>query len=108
MATVQEIINLARIPVQDDAGTRFSNTKALGYVNAAVARAYQLRPDLRFGAYATPVAVLAVGDTFPLPAEMEQAVADYVTARLTAIEDEASATGRAAGYLALFDKAVTT
>lgn len=88
MSTMQDVIDQARIPLNDLAGTRYSNTDLLRYANAGVRRAFQVRPDLRLGNYSTPYTDLAVGGAFPLPDEYLQAIADYVVFRAETKDDE--------------------
>lgn len=106
MATLQDVINRARIPLNDDAKARYSDARGLEFCNTAIAVAYKVRPDLRFGSYATEFAPLLVGDTFPLPYQYVQAVADYVTGRLNTIDAEPENGERAMAFMAQFEKQV--
>lgn len=108
MTTMQTVLDLARIPLNDAGKMRYSDTNALKFANSAIARAYQIRPDLKFGGYGTAFTALLVGDAFPLPIGYEQAVADYVAGRMNTIDAEPENGQRALEFLALFDKALTT
>lgn len=108
MATIQDVLNRARIPLNDDGKVRYSDERALEFANTAIARAYQVRPDLRFGSYGTAFAPLAAGAEFPLPYQHVQAVADYVTGRLLTIDDEATAAEKALAYMTAFETSITS
>lgn len=109
MATMADVITRARATLNDTVATyRYSDADLLAYANAGVQRAYQVRPDLRFGAYSTTVSDLASGGTFPLPLGYLQAVADYVVFRAETRDDEHVNSQRAAQFMALFDKLILT
>lgn len=91
MATVQEIMDLARLDLNDLAtGTivpRYAQSDLLKYANDGIARAVRLRPDLRFGSYGTGTGTasdytdLTTASTFPLDLLYRPAVAAYIVAR---------------------------
>ena len=54
MPTMQEVCDVARIPLNDDDKDRYADATLLGYLNTAFRRAYVVRPDLRFGQYGVP------------------------------------------------------
>jgi hypothetical protein len=99
--TMQQVIDHARIPLNDAAKTKTDPT-LLSYANAAIHRAYEVRPDLLIGNYTTPFVDLALGGTFPLPDRYMQTVADYVGGRSELIDDEQSARDRGIALLAAF------
>lgn len=101
---MQEVLDRARRPLKDAAKRRINDTDFLAYANAAIARAYAIRPDLRFGSYGTPVTALAKTDDFPLPLTYMQAVANYATAMSEVEEDDETHASRAAAFMALFEK----
>jgi hypothetical protein len=109
MTTMQVVVDRARIPLNDaksggvDTNCRTKDTEILGYANVALHRAFQIRPDLKFGSYSTPFVDLAIGATFPLPDRYTQAVADYATGRANVTQMEESDTARAASFMALFE-----
>jgi len=104
MTTLQTILDVARIPLNDAGKTRYTDARALIFANAAIARAYQIRPDLKFGDYGTAFTALLVSDTFPLPFQYEQAVSDYVTGRCNTLDSEPENGARASAFMALFEK----
>lgn len=108
MSTMQTIVDRARIPLNDAAKIRYTDAMALEFANAAIFRAYQIRPDLKFGSYSTAYAALALGDTFPLPDAYLQAVADYVTGRCNTIDAEPENGNRSMEFMVLFEKELTS
>lgn len=104
MAKMQDLLDRARRPLKDASKRRLSDTDALRYANAAIRRAYVIRPDLRFGAYTTVPADLVVSDDFPLPPEYFQAVANYVTGAGEMEEDDAAHAERAAVFMQQFER----
>ena len=104
MATMQDLLDRARRPLKDANKRRLSDTDALRYANAAIRRAYILRPDFRLGSYATAVADVTFGDTFPLPLDYFQAVANYVTAAAEMEEDDAAHAERGVSFMTQFER----
>lgn len=103
-ATMQDLLDRARRPLKDASKRRLSDTDALRYANSAIRRAYVLRPDLRFGAYTTSVTDLVASDSFPLPLEYFQAVANYVTAAGDMEEDDAAHAERGVAFMTQFER----
>lgn len=104
--TMQMLLDRARIPLNDDDAVRYTDERALDFANAAIARAYQIRPDLRFGSYGTAFTPLTKDQPFPLPYQYFQTVADYVSGRQQTIDIEANAAERAAAFMAAFESAI--
>lgn len=104
MTAMQEVVDRARIPLNDATKVRYADLTLLAYLNAGILRAYASRPDLKFGGYATAYADLALGGTFPLPARYLQTLADYTVFRAETGDDEHVVSARAAMFLANFDK----
>ena len=108
---VSEVLALARIPLNDDAGDRYTDANVLKLYNSAVRRALALRPDLQFTAgYATEVADATdpVTDDFLLPTRYAQAVADYVSGRSRLVDDEAVSISMASALLKTFEQELMT
>ena len=103
MPTMQEVCDVARIPLNDDDKDRYADATLLGYLNTAIRRAYVVRPDLRFGQYGVPYADLVLGDNFPLPDHLVQPAADYATGRAHAIDEESAEAERATAYMQAFE-----
>ena len=76
--TVQSVLDLARGDLNDDDKIRYSDADLLKNFNDAVALAYSLRPDLRFGNYPTAYTDLAATADCPLAIEYRQALASYI------------------------------
>lgn len=106
MATVQQVIDRGRVPLNDADKVRYTDPMLLDYLNDGMAEIYTLRPDLRFGSYGTPVAPLAIGDTFPLSAAHEVAIKHYMVFRSEMTDDEHVNANRATQAYQLFEKAV--
>jgi hypothetical protein len=107
MATVQQVIDRGRVPLNDADKVRYPDATLLDYLNDGLAEVYTLRPDLRFGSYGTPVAPLLLSSTFPLSAAHEVAIKHYMVYRAEMTDDENVNTNRATQAYQLFEKAVT-
>jgi hypothetical protein len=108
MATVQQVIDRGRVPLNDADKVRYPDATLLDYLNDGMAEVYTLRPDLRFGSYSTPVAALGLTDTFPLSAAHEVAIKHYLVYRAEMTDDENVNTNRADKTYQLFKNAVAT
>jgi hypothetical protein len=106
--TVQAVLDLARIPLNDAKKARYSDTTLLSYFNSALWRAYELRPDLLIGTGYTTYTALAVGGTFPLPDRFAQTVADYIGGRAELKDEDASSQARAVELMQLFTAVLTS
>jgi hypothetical protein len=101
--TYQSVVDLARIPLNDSDAVRYPDVDLLSYANHGVLAVTKRRPDLFVGNYANlPTGEALLGDTFPLPAEYVQTLADYVVARAELADDEHTNSGRAAAFAQLF------
>ncbi|CAN7308433.1 hypothetical protein LJR296_001465 [Cupriavidus necator] len=108
MATVQQVIDRGRVPLNDADKVRHTDSDMLDWLNDGVAEIYTIRPDLRFGSYGTPAARLALTDAFPLSAAHEVAIKHYMVYRAEMKDDEAVNTNRVDKAYKLFEKAVAT
>lgn len=94
--TVQDVINQARIPLNDAAGTRYLDHEMAAYVLDAFWQARSVRPDLFVTEFdATTPDELQPTDPFPLPDQFFRAVVDYVTGSAEMRDDEFAVDGRA-------------
>jgi len=102
--TVQNLLDRARIPLNDADKDRYTDAdKLLPYAKAGLETAFRKRPDVFFGQYtALDFSTLVVGAAFPLPNEYLQVVSDYITARCEGVDDEHMSMGRAKTYYELF------
>lgn len=104
--TMQQVLDTARIPLNDSAKVRYLDSELLSYANYALLRARDRRPDLFLGRWLALPSDLALGDTFPVREELVPVFADYVTGRAETRDDEFVDGSRAALYLAQFDKVI--
>jgi hypothetical protein len=112
--TIQDVLDLARLPLNDakdgggsDVNCRYLDATLLKYALHALLAVFRRRPDLFFGSYANPpLLTWPKAQVFPLPDEYVQVIADYVTARADAHDDEAANAGRAKAFFDLFGKDV--
>lgn len=104
MSTMQDVVDLARIDLNDADKVRWTDTDLLKHANAAIFQAYDMRPDLKFGNYATAYASLPLVGVFPLPDDYQRAVADYVSARANAVDNDAAEINRSTVFMGNFDR----
>jgi hypothetical protein len=100
--TMQTIVDLARVPLNDAKKARYTDAVLLGYVNAAIHRAYELRPDLMIGTSYAGYTALPITATFPLADRFAQTVADYAGGRAELKDDDGTSFARAQLLLNLF------
>lgn len=103
-STMQQLVDRARIPLQDDAKVRYSDSTILGYANAGIHLLVNRRPDLFFGTYTALPVDLTLTQNFPLEDRLFQPVADYAAARSRARSSEEVRTAQTQLLLALFDQ----
>jgi len=108
MATMQNVVDLARVDMNDPGKVRWSDAKLLAYGNDALQLAKVLRSDLFIGSLGTPLADLALGNTFPLPLAYRRLVADFIIGRAALKDDENAQGARAPAYLTTFNRAMGT
>ncbi|SEK64327.1 DUF6682 family protein [Nitrosovibrio tenuis] len=102
--TYQSVIDVARMPLNDEDKARYSNAALLIYANHGMLQILKRRPDLFVGRFGSlPTGEAAPADAFPLPACYVQTLADYVTARAEMADDEHVNSGRAATFAQLFE-----
>lgn len=104
MTTLQQVIDSARVDLNDSAGTRYTTAQLLEYANDGIQEGYRYRPDFRVGSYSTAVPTYVASDTVPFPAAYRMLLKHYVCFRAQMREDEASFEGRAAAFLLRFEK----
>ena len=100
--TMQQIVDMSRVPLNDTKKARYSDTNLLSFANAAVMRVLELRPDLLFGTAYTIASSLAMSGSFPLPDRFAQTVADYVGGRAELKDEDASTQARAQVLMGMF------
>jgi hypothetical protein len=102
MATFQNVIDDARVLLNDSDKTRYSDALLLSFTNQAIAETKRIRPDLFFGTYSTALSTYILSDTFPLSSEYQPYVHDYIIGRSNSIDDEYTLDGRATAFLQRF------
>lgn len=100
--TMQNVVDQARIPLNDADKKRYPDTELLGYANGAVSTLKIKRPDLFFGQFLSMPGDKELVDSFPLDDTLFSPVCDYVTARAESKNDESVLEQRAMAYFALF------
>lgn len=103
--TMQQVVDRARIPLNDADKVRYSDADLLGYANDAVKVLRRDRPDLFFGQFEALPGDKVLGDNLPVDDEYFPAVCDYVTARAETKDDEAALQTRATLFFNLFGAA---
>lgn len=106
MATMQDVIDAARVPLNDDDKVAWTDVELLGFANKAIHQLKARRPDLFFGMYSALPGNLAAGGTFPLEDQYLSAVQDYVTARAQFKDVEEAVKGAATAFYQLFDASI--
>jgi hypothetical protein len=102
MATVQQIIDLARRPLNDADKTRYPDADALRELNQGMRQLRSKRADLFISTLTTAYVDLIVSDTLPLDDSIQQPLADYVTARLLGVDNEEKIQQKAVAFYTLF------
>jgi len=106
--TMQNVVDRARIPLNDDDKARATDDHLLAYLISGIEILRNKRPDLFFGSFAAlPGEALVLGSTFPLPDELVPALQDYATARAELRSDEEAVMARAQAFSVLFASEVS-
>lgn len=101
--TLKDIIDLARLSINDDAKVSYPDTELLNYANDAIQTLINTRPDLFIGGFdSLPTDNLEEGDDSPVDVRYRRAIADYVIARVNLKGTEESASAKANAYIQMF------
>ena len=100
--TVQQVLDHARIPLNDADKDRYTDEVLLSYFNDAVLLARKNRPDLFLGRWSSLPSNLVVTDAFPVDDVYYPMFADYVTGRAETIDDEYTENSRAVVFIQNF------
>ena len=104
--TFQQLVDRARVPLNDSAKDRYTDAELLSYAIDAWLMLRRHRPDFFLTQWASFPAVssFVIGDTFPTAVgdEYLPVIADYVTARAEFKDDEHVVAERAQAFYALF------
>lgn len=100
--TVQQVIDRARVPLNDAAKTRYADSELTVYANDAYYMLRRYRPDFFLGQWKSLPDTLTTSDEFPsIDLMYMPSIADYVTARAEFKDDEAVIAQRAQTMLSL-------
>ena len=102
MATMQSVMDLARLDLNDSEKTRNTDTNLLQYANNAIAKIKVMRPDLNWGNYTSAYADLTATDPFPFALEYRPAVANYIVMCAESSDDEFAIEQRAVQGMKLY------
>lgn len=108
--TVQQVLDLARLPLNDALKVRYNDTVLLSYYNVGVLHLYEIRPDLQignFGSVYVPVVAAALSSAFPLSDRFALPLADYIGGRAEMRDEDAATGGRGQALMKLFSEGVT-
>ncbi|MEO9231625.1 MAG: hypothetical protein ABI216_22105 [Devosia sp.] len=101
--TYQSVVDLARIPLNDDDKARYSDSKLLSFANQGVLAFAKRRPDEFIGQFnSLPTGEALLADLLPVDVGYVQTIADYITARAEMTDDEHADSGRAVLFSNLF------
>ena len=100
--TIQNVMDLARVDLNDSAKTRNTDANLVQFVNDGIAKAYVIRPDLKYGSYGTAFVDLGTTAAFPLPLEYRPAIANYIVLRCETADDPFAIEQRAMQALKLY------
>lgn len=100
--TIQSVLDLARLDLDDEDKVRNTDVNLLQFANDGIVKAYSLRPDLRYGSYATAYADLAATDPFPIGLEYRPGIANYIIMRAESADDAFANEQRAIQGLKMF------
>lgn len=105
MTTVQALVDMARVNLQDGDPTsqNWSDDELAGHLLAGVRTAFTRAPHLFFGMYDTmPPATLGLTDQCPLPPQYDHAMVDYTVARAHLKDDEDARDSESQPFIQLF------
>lgn len=106
--TYQAVVDLARIPLNDEDKTRYSDATLMAYANSSIHELFKRRPDIFIGQLANPPDGMAnLEDICPIESGYAMTLADYVTARVSMIDDEHATSGKATAFLALLGRDIS-
>ena len=104
MATFQNVIDSARVDLQDAGKTRYTDAELLEYANDGVQEGFRYRPDFKLGSYTAAPVVYDETDDVPFPLTYQMILKHYVVARADMRDDEYAQDGRAGAFLGRFEK----
>lgn len=103
MSTIQSIVDLARVTLQDPDEETWTDDELGAHVLAGVQTAFRIAPHLFFGQFDTmPPTSLALGASCPLSADYDRALADFAVARAHLDDDEDARDSESSPFIQLF------
>lgn len=84
---MQDVLDLARLDVNDAGKIRELDSNWLKFANNGIAVCLAMRTDLNFGNFSSAYVDLGTSSVFPLPIEYRPAIAAYIVARSQAADD---------------------
>lgn len=100
--TMQSVIDLARLDLNDADKIRNTDANMLRFANDGVAKSLVMRPDMNWGNFNSSYVDLAAGAPFPLRLEYRPAIANYIVMRCETADDPFAVEQRAIQGLKLF------
>ena len=106
--TVQQVVDQARIPLNDEDKDRYTDDVLLTYFNDAVLMCRRKRPDLFLSQWSDLPEKLVLADAFPINTMYVPYFADYIAGRAETIDDEHIQNSRAGAFIQSFMMGLTT
>jgi hypothetical protein len=104
MATFQQIIDSARVDLQDADKVRYTDAQLLEYANDGVQEAFRMRPDFRLGSFTASSQIYISANEVPIPTTYQMLLKSYIVARAEFRDDEYAQDGRAVAFLARYER----
>jgi len=99
----QQIVDMARIPLNDADKARYSDAQLMLFANQGMLGLVKRRPDFFMGQFSNlPDGNALLTDVFPIDAEAVQLLADWITGRAEMVDDENANSGRAQVFVNMF------
>ena len=99
---VQQVLDIARIPLNDIDKVRYTDDHLLDYFRMALLIARKDRPDLFIGQWDSTASDMTADDDFPIEESYVPYFADYITGRAELVDDEHTENARALGLIQNF------
>jgi hypothetical protein len=106
MLTAQQLLDLARVPLNDEDRERYPDPVGLQHLNQAMMMLRRKRPDLFLGQMRAHVANYALASEVPVHPMYAQCLIDYVSARWQTVDDDGSVEPRIAAFMQLCEGAL--